>query len=342
MAPNPIEIAKKGYEKLQKQVEARKKSLQERLAKNEQLSEADSNWLDNEGNTVDEMVLLDKLEKESDYEQAVERLEPQQKCVLDQLIELGGQGKNTADKVAGAKRKRPEKKQGDPTQKSETATVKTRKTNEPAPKRNQNATNAQRIEVLDFLNGPGKGNQTKTANHFAEKWPTVRINQPLVSTWKKEESNHREIYNANGGASRNAKRRRQTQHPEVTDMMDLWVSKAMHDRILLTGDILRGKWKEFADLVGIPQDERLELSDGWLDKFKKRSVNVFVGAWKMLKGLNRNGLKMHKRHGEAASSSPIAIENERKRIQEIIDRLTKQGYKLRDIFNMDETGLFYA
>ncbi|ESK82225.1 major centromere autoantigen b [Moniliophthora roreri MCA 2997] len=99
----------------------------------------------------------------------------------------------------------------------------------------------------------------------------------------------------------------------------------MHDGILLTGDILRGKWKEFADLVGIPQDERLELSSGWLDKFKKR-----------------NGLKMHKRHGEAVSSSPIAIENEHKRIQEIIDRLMKQGYKLQDIFNMDETGLFYV
>jgi cupin superfamily acireductone dioxygenase involved in methionine salvage len=32
------------------------------------------------------------------------------------------------------------------------------------------------------------------------------------------------------------------------------------------------------------------------------------------------------------------IEDERKRIQELI---AKYGYKLRDIFNMDETGLFY-
>ncbi|ESK82226.1 tigger transposable element derived 4 [Moniliophthora roreri MCA 2997] len=168
MAPKPIEIVKKGYERLQKQVEAWKKSLQECLAKNEQLSEADSNWLDNEGNTVDEMVLLDKLEKESDYGQAVERLELQQRHVLNHLMALGGDGQGAS--TAGAKRKWPEKKQGDPAQKSEMTTAKkANKNNEPVPKRTQNVTIAQHIEVLDYLNGPGKGNQTKTANHFAEK-----------------------------------------------------------------------------------------------------------------------------------------------------------------------------
>jgi hypothetical protein len=30
----------------------------------------------------------------------------------------------------------------------------------------------------------------------------------------------------------------QTEHPEVSEMMDLWVSKALGDRILLTGDVL--------------------------------------------------------------------------------------------------------
>jgi len=105
-------------------------------------------------------------------------------------------------------------------------------------------------------------------------------------------------------------------------MMYLWVSKAMGGGILLTGEVLRRKWNAFADLVGIPEDERLKLSNGWLGHFK-----------------DRNGLRQMKRHGEAASANTETVENERKRIQELIG---KYGYQLRDIFNMDETGLFYG
>jgi hypothetical protein len=128
---------------------------------------------------------------------------------------------------------------------------------------------------------------------------------------------------------RAAKRICQTQHPHITDMMDLWVSKAMSDGILLTGEVLRQKWTRFANLAGIPEDERISLSDGWLMRFKKRA-----------------GLKELKRHGEAASADPVAAsadpvaaEQDRARIQELI---LEYGYELRNIFNMDETGLFYA
>ena len=64
------------------------------------------------------------------------------------------------------------------------------------------------------------------------------------------------------------------------------------------------------------------MSNGWLMRYT-----------------GRNSLKELKRYGEAASASAETIENERKRIQELIK---KYGYELRNIFNMDETGLFYA
>ena len=54
-------------------------------------------------------------------------------------------------------------------------------------------------------------------------------------------------------------------------MMDLWVLKAMNDKILLTGEVLRQKWNTFATLVGIPEDDRLKLSEGWLTRFKERN-----------------------------------------------------------------------
>ena len=50
-------------------------------------------------------------------------------------------------------------------------------------------------------------------------------------------------------------------------------------------------------------------------------------------------MKESKRHGEAASANAETVEKERERIQDLI---AKYGYELRDIFNMDETGLFYA
>ncbi|KIL60358.1 hypothetical protein M378DRAFT_187797 [Amanita muscaria Koide BX008] len=96
----------------------------------------------------------------------------------------------------------------------------------------------------------------------------------------------------------------------------------MGDNILINGEVLRQKWTHFADLAGVPHDERLKLSEGWLNRFK-----------------TRNSLKQFKRHGEAASASLEMVKQERERIQAFIK---EQGFRAKDIFNMDETGLFYA
>lgn len=119
-----------------------------------------------------------------------------------------------------------------------------------------------------------------------------------------------------------AKRLNQVEQPEVDDMLELWIAKAMRDRVHLTGEVIREKWRRFADLVGVPVEDRLTLSDGWLASLKKRC-----------------GLKELKRHGEADSANLADIEADRKRIREII---VHEGYALCDIFNMDETGLFWA
>ena len=123
-------------------------------------------------------------------------------------------------------------------------------------------------------------------------------------------------------SERSAKRVRQTEHPQITEMMDLWVAKAIGDGILLTGEVLRRKWHVFADMAGIPKDSRLKLSSGWLESFK-----------------HRHGLTQVKRHGEAGSAKAETVAAERKRVQELIQ---ESGYQLHDIYNMDETGLFYG
>jgi hypothetical protein len=54
----------------------------------------------------------------------------------------------------------------------------------------ENATLAQRIEILDWHHQHG-GNQTATAKHFALTYPNLKIKQPLVSSWIKDEAKWR-------------------------------------------------------------------------------------------------------------------------------------------------------
>jgi len=52
------------------------------------------------------------------------------------------------------------------------------------------------------------------------------------------ESYWRDQQSVLGCTSKTAKKLCQTQHPEIIEMLDLWVLKAMGNGILLTGDTL--------------------------------------------------------------------------------------------------------
>jgi hypothetical protein len=105
-------------------------------------------------------------------------------------------------------------------------------------------------------------------------------------------------------------------------MPELWITMACKDGLILTGEILCQKWRSFADLAKAPQDERLVLSEGWLSWLKERK-----------------GLKEMKRHSNAGSTHMDTVEREQQRIQVLIQQ---SGFAAWDVFNMDETGLFYA
>jgi hypothetical protein len=94
----------------------------------------------------------------------------------------------------------------------------------------------------------------------------------LISAWIKDKAKWCTQWEHSGHQSdQTAKQSRQTEHPKVSEMMLLWVSKAMGDGILLTGDVLWQKWNTFADLAEIPEHERLKLSNGWLAHFKEQN-----------------------------------------------------------------------
>ena len=72
----------------------------------------------------------------------------------------------------------------------------------------------------------------------------------------------------------------------------------------------------------MPEDERLNLSEGWLTRYKTKA-----------------GLKEMKCYGDAASVASETVDKEHYHMQDLIKLY---GYQPRDIFNADKTELFYA
>ncbi|KZT51654.1 DDE-domain-containing protein [Calocera cornea HHB12733] len=101
-------------------------------------------------------------------------------------------------------------------------------------------------------------------------------------------------------------------------MLAIWVAQSEAEGLAITGEVLCTKWRWFATEADIEPSDWLKLSDGWLTAFKRC-----------------HGLKGYHLHGEAASVNQNEVIEARAKLR----KLTNE-YTLRNIFNMDETGLF--
>lgn len=72
----------------------------------------------------------------------------------------------------------------------------------------ENATLAQKIEILKWHHAQAKPNQTATARHFDPIYPNLQLKQPRVSKWLDAEPQLQEQWNheQQQGGSGNAKR----------------------------------------------------------------------------------------------------------------------------------------
>ena len=114
-------------------------------------------------------------------------------------------------------------------------------------------------------------------------------------------------------------RQRQPQWPILEAILFDWQRRIEQQGGVVTGDILLLKAREIWPRIPQYQDRPLpSFSIGWLEKFKKR-----------------HDIKQRTQHGEA-SSVPAGAEEEMRAIQTLCGE-----YKEEDIYNMDETGLFW-
>ena len=97
----PLETIKKGLNILKEQTHKWRTKLQADLQAKKKLSKQDEQWLDTEGNLVDEEHVVDLLERASDYERGLAQLDSNDKSVIQKLHDLA----NASSKEPGKKHK---------------------------------------------------------------------------------------------------------------------------------------------------------------------------------------------------------------------------------------------
>jgi len=103
--------------------------------------------------------------------------------------------------------------------------------------------------------------------------------------------------------------------PLVESALLMWINIAIRNHFPISGDILSTKALQFNER----KYEKFTASHGWTSKFKKRA-----------------GMRNYRIHGEAASAPTASLPEFREQLQGILS-----GYASDDIYNADETGLYY-
>ncbi len=86
----------------------------------------------------------------------------------------------------------------------------------------------------------------------------------------------------------------------------------------MSGELVRESATKILDRL-YPRHEPFEFSSGWLEAFN-----------------SRHGIRSYRRFGESGSVDMATLANTLLAIRDVLDQ-----YAWKDIYNMDETGLFY-
>ncbi|XP_074322991.1 CENP-B homolog protein 2-like [Apium graveolens] len=114
------------------------------------------------------------------------------------------------------------------------------------------------------------------------------------------------------------KRHKPTKYPDMEKVLYEWFLQ-YQDRVNMTGELILEKAKETMKILYPQQDQEHTFSQDWLEKFKLR-----------------HGIKSFRRFGESGS---VDVQDMEKKLESIREKINQ--FPMKDVFNMDETGLFY-
>lgn len=122
------------------------------------------------------------------------------------------------------------------------------------------------------------------------------------------------IYAAQSAGVR--KRSTKGQFPRLEESLVIWLRQCRGQKVSISGNLLKEKAKEFASSLSI---KNFAASEGWLTNFKKR-----------------NGVVFKKVCGESGSVDDAVCLDWQSKLKPLVEH-----YDARDIFNADESGLFF-
>lgn len=149
---------------------------------------------------------------------------------------------------------------------------------------------------------------------WCEQEFSVKIDQTTVSRVLKRSSEFLATDTLNKPLQ---KRARNVKFPELEEAVLEWCLR-VQEKIPLTGQLIVEKAQVFASLLGVSKDE-ITFSNGWLRQFKER-----------------HNLRQIRMHGESGSVDEQVVEEAITDLKQLTN-----DYGWKDIYNMDETGLFF-
>jgi hypothetical protein len=183
--------------------------------------------------------------------------------------------------------------------------------------RQKNLTLSDWLLVFQYIDEHPNILQSQVVEHFKTRRAGALFFTQSTLSRKLEQ---RAELKARGDANPNAlssKRPRIVTRPDVERALVLWIAHMQENKEAVTGPMLWVKRKKFEEMLNVPEDEQL-LGEGWVPSFCKA-----------------HKLKEFRRHGEASSADPSAVEAEQKRMQDLMKKFAPQ-----DRWNFDETSLF--
>jgi hypothetical protein len=144
---------------------------------------------------------------------------------------------------------------------------------------------------------------------------SIKVSQATISTTLKRSVEI--LAKSDNETNVNAKRQRTVRYPEMESALVKWF-RANQERANVSGELVRESATKILDRL-YPGHEPFEFSSGWLEAFK-----------------SRHGIRSYRRFDESGSVDMAVLANTLLAIRDVLDQ-----YAWKDIYNMDETGLFY-
>ena len=164
-----------------------------------------------------------------------------------------------------------------------------------------------------------KGMTQEKLRHWSKKQLNL-ANLPSQSTISNLLNNKRGAPATLDDRNRSLKRKSVVKSPELDSMLVEWILQHQESRVILTWSLIQAKARYFSDQLKLSEGQCPTFSDGCLEKF-----------------LSLHGLRTVEMSGESGSADIAAIEAALPDL-----RSTIKSFAPRDVFNMDETGLFYC